>query len=118
MDKKLFGQQLQKYRERAGYSQEGLAEYIGCGSIFISYIERGTKSPGVCTLMKLAQVLDISVYILLGSEWKDYSIAKLKDVEGRLISLPIREQQKILEIFDSVIRIATDYCNEKGREEK
>lgn len=118
MDKKLFGQQLQKYRERAGYSQEALAEHIGCSSIFISYIERGTKSPSLDTLMKLAEALDISVDILLGSEWKDYSIAKLKDVESRLISLPIRERQKILEIFDSVIRIETNYCNEKGREEK
>lgn len=118
MNKKLFGQQLQKYRERAGYSQEGLAGHIGCSSIFISYIERGTKSPSLGTLMKLAQTLNISVDILLGSEWKDYSIAKLKDVESKLISLPMQEQQKILEIIDSVIRIETDYCNEKGREEE
>lgn len=64
--------------------------------------------------MELAQALDISVDILLGGEWKDYSIAKLKEFERRLISLPMQEQQKILEIVDSVIRIETDYCNEKG----
>ena len=29
MDKQAFGKQLQLYRERAGYSQEALAEQIG-----------------------------------------------------------------------------------------
>lgn len=37
MDKKAFGKQLQRYRERAGYSQEALAEQIECSTIFISY---------------------------------------------------------------------------------
>lgn len=46
MDKKAFGKQLQRYRERAGYSQEALAEKIECSSIFISYIERGAKPLG------------------------------------------------------------------------
>ena len=45
MDKKMFGKQLQKYRELAGYSQEDLAEKADCSTIFISYIERGQKSP-------------------------------------------------------------------------
>lgn len=35
MDKKAFGKELQKYREQAGYSQETLAECVGCSSIFI-----------------------------------------------------------------------------------
>ena len=47
MDKKAFGKQLQLYRERAGYSQEALAEQIECSTIFISYIERGEKSPSL-----------------------------------------------------------------------
>lgn len=41
MNRENFGKQLQKYRERAGYSQEKLAEKIECSTIFISYIERG-----------------------------------------------------------------------------
>ena len=45
MDKKALGKELQKYRERAGYSQETLAEVINCSAIFISYIERGVNLP-------------------------------------------------------------------------
>lgn len=50
MDKKSFGKQLQRYREQAGFSQEALAEQIECSTIFISYIERGEKSPSLDTL--------------------------------------------------------------------
>lgn len=74
MDKKAFGKQLQLYRERAGYSQEALAEQIECSTIFISYIERGEKSPSLDTLVKLANALDISVDILFGKELKNYII--------------------------------------------
>lgn len=35
MDKKAFGKQLQLYRERAGYSQEALAEQIEYNGIVI-----------------------------------------------------------------------------------
>ena len=47
MDKKSFGKRMQKYRELLGYSQESLAETIGCSTIFISYMERGEKSPSL-----------------------------------------------------------------------
>lgn len=92
MDKKSFGKQLQKYRELAGYSQEDLAEKIDCSSIFISYIERGQKSPSLNTLIKLANTLNISVDILLGKEMANYTSEKLKNIEKRLSSLPLKER--------------------------
>lgn len=112
MDKKAFGKQLQRYRERAGYSQEALAEQIECSTIFISYIERGEKSP---SLVKLANALDISVDILLGKELKNYTSEKLKYIENQLKNLPSLEQQKILDIMDSVVAVELSYHNEKGR---
>ena len=105
MDKKAFGKQLQRYRERAGYSQEALAEQIECSTIFISYIERGEKSPSLDTLVKLANALDISVDILLGKELKNYTSEKLKYIENQLKNLPSLEQQKILDIMDSVVEM-------------
>lgn len=37
MNRENFGKQLQKYRERAGYSQEKLAEKIECNNFYILY---------------------------------------------------------------------------------
>ncbi|MDO4293624.1 MAG: helix-turn-helix transcriptional regulator [Eubacteriales bacterium] len=113
MDKKLFGKQLQQYRERAGYSQEALAERIECSTIFISYIERGEKSPSLDTLLKLANALDISIDLLFGRERKQHISEKMKDIEKQLTALPVSEQQKILDILDSVVSIELNYHYEK-----
>lgn len=117
MDKKCFGKQLQKYRERAGYSQEKLAEKIDCSTIFISYIERGVKSPGLDTLIRLANALDISVDLLLGSELLSYNFTKLRDIEKRIQMLPELEQLKLLDILDSIISVELKY-NQSERLDK
>ena len=114
MDRKAFGKQLQRYREQAGYSQEALAEKIGCSNIFISNIECGKKSPSLDTLINLANTLDISVDILLGKELKNYTSEKLKIIEGQLNKLPSLERQKVLDIIDSVIAVELNYHNKKG----
>lgn len=36
MNRKSLGKQIQKYRERAGYSQEKLAEIIECSTMYIT----------------------------------------------------------------------------------
>lgn len=98
MDKKAFGKQIQKYRNRSGYSQEKLAELMGCSAIFISYIERGEKMPGFDNLIKLANILGVSVDILLGGELKEF---------------PIKEQRKMLEVIDAVITVEKEYLEKK-----
>lgn len=110
MDKKLFGKRIQKYRERAGYSQEKLAEKIECSTIFISYIERGEKLPGLDNLINLANALDTSVDVLLGKELTSYSISRLKDIEKQLLPLPTANQEKLLEIMDSIISIEQNFA--------
>lgn len=113
MDKKSFGKQLQKYRELAGYSQEDLAEKIDCSSIFISYIERGVKSPSLDTLVKLSNALNVSADVLLGKEMNCFTSQKLRHIEERLHALPVRERQRILDIMDEAISIELSYCNEQ-----
>lgn len=88
MDKKEFGKRLQKYREKSGYSQEFLAEKIGCSTIFISYMERGEKSPSLNTLCKLSNVLDIPADVLLGNEFPYYNSEILKNISKDLNRLP------------------------------
>lgn len=113
MDKKVFGKQLQRYRERTGYSQEALAEKIGCSNIHISYIECGRKSPSLDTLVKLGNTLGISADILLGKELSNYTSEKLKDIEDQIKKLPSLEQQKVLDIIDSILAVELSYHNEK-----
>lgn len=115
MDKKALGKELQKYRERAGYSQETLAEIIDCSAIFISYIERGVKAPSLDTLIKLANALDISIDILLRKDVQQSIPLKLVDIEKQLQCLPYHVQQKILDIIDATISIEIDYYFEEKK---
>lgn len=71
------------------------------------------KPPGLDTLVKLANALDISVDILLGKELNNYTSKKLKDIEGQLKMLPSLEQQKILDILESIVAVELDYHRER-----
>ncbi len=114
MDKELFGIQLQKYRELAGYSQEDLAEKVDCSTIFISYIERGQKSPSLKTFMNLVNALNVPADVLLGNEMVNYTSEKLKHMVKRLNILPAKEQQRILDIMEEAITIELKYYERQG----
>ncbi len=114
MDKGLFGIQLQKYRELAGYSQEDLAEKVDCSTIFISYIEHGQKSPSLKTFIKLVNALNVPADVLLGNEIVNYTSEKLKHMINRLDILPAKERQRILDIMDEAITIELKYYEGQG----
>lgn len=113
MDKKALGKQLQKYRKKAQYSQDDVAAQIGCSSIFISCIERGVKAPALDTLIELANILDVSIDVLIGKEVKDYYIAELKNIEKHITSLPLEEQQRTLELINAIVMVEVEYCSGK-----
>jgi len=114
VDKGLFGIQLQKYRELAGYSQEDLAEKVDCSTIFISYIEHGQKSLSLKTFIKLVNALNVPADVLLGNEIVNYTSEKLKHMINRLDILPAKERQRILDIMDEAITIELKYYEGQG----
>jgi transcriptional regulator with XRE-family HTH domain len=59
---------LREIRQRAGYSQQELADESGVSQHSISEIETGRRTPQGRTLRKLAGVLDIQVADLFGED--------------------------------------------------
>jgi putative regulatory protein len=58
---KIFGKNLRAERNRAGYSQDELAEKMGiCAGKHIGTIERGETNPSLITIIAVMQALDIS----------------------------------------------------------
>lgn len=58
---KIFGKNLRAERNRAGYSQDELAEKMGiCSGKHIGTIERGETNPSLITIIAVMQALDIS----------------------------------------------------------
>jgi transcriptional regulator with XRE-family HTH domain len=59
--------QLKEFRIEAGYTQEALAERIGCAQSEVSRMERGQRSVTVDRLLRMAQVLKVEPARLLDS---------------------------------------------------
>ena len=56
-----FGKNLRAERNRAGYSQDGLANEIGiCAGKHIGTIERGETNPTLTTVIAIMKALNIS----------------------------------------------------------
>lgn len=55
-----FGKNLRAERNRAGYSQDGLAEKMGiCAGKHIGTIERGETNPTLTTIIAIMETLNI-----------------------------------------------------------
>lgn len=59
-----FIENLKRERKKSGYSQERLAELIGCSPKYISALEIGKRFPSLDTLQKLIDVFNIEPYQL------------------------------------------------------
>lgn len=54
-----LGQNLKRYREGSGLSQEKLAEVAEIDRTYVSDIERGNRNPGIKNIARLAKALGI-----------------------------------------------------------
>ncbi len=60
-----FGARVRALRTARGLTQEQVAERAGLHWTFVSGVERGRRNPGLNTIGKLAQALDVAPAELL-----------------------------------------------------
>ena len=65
---RTIGKKIRQERRRLKLTQEELAEKADISANFLGHIERGTKRPTLNTLMKIADVLQISMGALFAAE--------------------------------------------------
>ena len=69
MDYSKIGKRIAEKRQKINMSQEELAEKVDSSANYISNLERNKRHPSLCMLIKIANVLDISIdYLLLDDE--------------------------------------------------
>jgi transcriptional regulator with XRE-family HTH domain len=61
-----FGSVVRRRREKAGMSQEALADRAGLHRTYISLMERGLRTPSIEVVRQLAGALDTTMASLLG----------------------------------------------------
>jgi len=56
---KKFGKHVRALRERAGYSQEQLADLAGIHRTYLGGIERGERNPSLKNIQRIAKALKV-----------------------------------------------------------
>ncbi len=69
--KVVFGNNLKKYRNLMGISQEAFAEKCGLHRTYISAVECYRRSISLDNIQKIAKALDIEIYKLFLEESKN-----------------------------------------------
>jgi XRE family transcriptional regulator, fatty acid utilization regulator len=79
VNKVLFGKKIKQARENIGLTQFALADNVGVSQNFLGDIERGIKLPSIETLIKLSNVLKVSLDSLFSASL-DNIISEEEDI--------------------------------------
>ncbi|RVU54532.1 helix-turn-helix domain-containing protein [Anaerosphaera multitolerans] len=79
IDNNNLGININKYRQKLGFSIRELAEQINISSSMLSQIEKGTANPSLNTLRGIAAALDIPVFSLFIEEDESDTIVVRKE---------------------------------------
>ena len=61
LDYIAIGDRIRKYRELSRMTQEQLSESCSLSTGYLGHLERGTRSPSLETLVKISQILRVSL---------------------------------------------------------
>lgn len=100
---KKVGQRFKQYREKAGLTQEELAEKVGLNSNYISRIERGESFPRLEAFVALLNGLEVSADAILCDVVFTSSVYTENTLSEKLKKLPKKERMKILEVVSLLI---------------
>lgn len=114
---KQSSSQLRLLRERSGISLRELARQIGEGHSNVVYWERSGRIPRSDLLVPISNALGVSVEELLGATKYKKSSApagKLRLAFEAISKLPRKQQEKILEVINALLKQQENYKSSKN----
>lgn len=107
MNYELLGKQIRKNRKLKKYTLEQLAEKLDVSTTFIGQIERAKGKPSLETLVKIANVLEVSVDSLLFGDLNSKAISghflnRVVELTENFTSLEKNLLLKNIEIFEEL----------------
>ncbi|MBS5479823.1 MAG: helix-turn-helix transcriptional regulator [Clostridiales bacterium] len=98
--RRSIGRRIQKCREKAGISQETLAEKVSLSSTSISNIERGANYPTFENFIRIANVLEVPADALLADVLDKAYVAQATRLSAVLESVPMQKRQEIFAVVE------------------
>lgn len=93
-----FSERLKKLRKDSGFTQVDVAEKLGISQPAYASWERGIKKPTQENLVKIAQILNVSIDYLVGNSDENLKEDELDNVEllFRINSNGLTEEEKAI----------------------
>lgn len=104
MDKVELGIKLREARNKAGYTQEQLAEKADIGVMYLGEIECGVKMPSMKIFIKLVEALDVSADYILRNELPSGKEFVLDEITERLAGLTPNQRKAAVDILDAYLK--------------
>lgn len=79
-----FGDRLRRFRENKDITQQQMAERIPMNQSNYSKIERNVQQPSLDQLIRIVEILEISLDELLGIDPSIYLKQKVKEIERNI----------------------------------
>lgn len=104
MDKAELGKRIREARNKAGLTQEVLAEKADIGVMYLGEIERGLKMPSLKIFIKLVEALDISADYLLRNEVSSGRSFVYDEITQKLEGLTPKQRKGAVDILDAYLK--------------
>ena len=98
-----LGQRLQHCRERAGISQEDLANYVGVSITSISNIERGANYPSFENFIKILNYIGAAPNAVMVDIVECAQISRASELWNRMKDLSAEKKEQIFKIIEILL---------------
>ena len=100
LDYAKLGLKIKEMRTLRGYTQEALAESVGCNTSHISNIENNHTKVSLNVLFAIANILDTSIDYLLSNQYRNTSLALDNEIDRVIKKCSVEQKEKLLKIIE------------------
>ena len=92
---RMINDNIKRYRKEKGYSQEEMAVKLHVVRQTVSKWENGRSVPDAEVLIRIAEILDVSVHDLLGIEMEQDDVKDLTSELARVNAVLAKKNEKV-----------------------
>lgn len=112
IDYRAIGNRIRKYRLERSLTQENVSEYADLTPAHYSHIERGNTKPSLPTLIRIANVLNVSIDDLLCDNLGRSAHVRVKDINDLLADCSSSETKALVEVLAVAKKALRDVQNQ------
>lgn len=102
---KVCGQNIRRYRKKKGLTLGQISNSLGITGAYLGYLERAQRNPSLFTLAKIADILEVSPYLLLREPQDEFNEA-LHELEYLLVNLnEVKHVTFLKEVMESYLKL-------------